>query len=151
MTTEQLAAFHHKRKAAEPIPPAKLRLTKYEPKEALILASILDALGFCREVAWAERMNSGAYVIGEGIDRRYVRYGFPGCPDILGQMADGRLLAIEAKRPSGILTPAQAAVLDRISSAGGVAGVCRSVDEAVALVRGCHLQPPQSALKSTNG
>jgi hypothetical protein len=66
-------------------------------------------------------MNSGAARIGS----RFVRFGFTGCPDVLGQTKDGRLLGVEVKAPTGRLRPEQAVFLERIRAAGGVAFVAR--------------------------
>ena len=35
-------------------------------------------------------MNSGAAKVGN----RFIRFGITGCPDVLGQMRDGRLLGV---------------------------------------------------------
>lgn len=114
-------------KAAPAGKPFKLR--PYEPRESAVLSSILQALNFYPKVAFAHRINSGAYTVGEGAGRRFIRFGFPGCSDILGMMTDGRLLAIEVKRPSGKATEAQAAFLQQVSSHGGVAFVAHGVSE----------------------
>lgn len=105
------------------------KLRPWEPNEADVLASILQALPYYRNVSWFSRMNSGAYVVGEGKDKRFIRYGFEGCPDILGMMKGGRMLCIEVKKPSGRLREAQAAFISKVSSQGGVAFVARSVDD----------------------
>jgi hypothetical protein len=116
--------------AARRAPVAKpFKLTPYEPRESAVLASIMQALAFYPKVAWHARMNSGSYTVGEGAERRYIRFGFPGCPDILGMMTDARLLAIEVKRLSGRTTEAQDAFLETVRANGGVAFVARSVDD----------------------
>ena len=51
---------------------------------------------------------------------RFVRFGFKGCPDVLGQLRDGRLLGVEVKAQAGRLRPEQAVFLERIRGAGGV-------------------------------
>ena len=91
--------------------------------EAGALVEVLKALRTHPGVAWVERMNSGAAKIGS----RFVKFGFPGCPDVLGQLRDGRLLAVEVKAPAGRLSPDQEIVLDRIRSAGGAAFVARDL------------------------
>jgi hypothetical protein len=96
--------------------------------EAGALVEVLKALRAHPAVAWVERMNTGAAKLG----RRFVRFGFPGCPDVLGQLHDGRLLAVEVKAPRGRLRPEQKVVLDRVSDAGGVAFVARSLRDVVA-------------------
>ena len=59
------------------------------------------------------------------MDGRFVRFGWPGCPDVLGQLKDGRLLGCEVKGPAGRLRPAQVVFLERIRAAGGVAFTAR--------------------------
>lgn len=97
-----------------------------------ILKAVLAALNGDKRVAWAERMNSGAYKVGA----RYVRFGFPGCSDVLGQMQDGRLLAIEVKAADGVVSADQSDFLALVHNNGGVAGVARSADDALQIVRG---------------
>jgi hypothetical protein len=105
------------------------KLTPYEPREAAVLSSILQALAFYPKVAWYERINSGAYTVGEGASKRYVRFGFEGCSDIIGQLKDGRFLAIEVKRAAGTLSKAQSAFLERVRGNGGIAFVARSISD----------------------
>ena len=54
--------------------------------------------------------------------RRYIRYGFPGCPDIIGQTVTGKFFAWEVKRKGGKPTEEQATTLHRIVEYGGYAG-----------------------------
>ena len=89
--------------------------------EAAALLEVLKALRAHPAVAWAERMNSGAAKVGG----RFIRFGWPGCPDVLGQMKDGRLLGVEVKSQTGRLRPEQAVFLERIRAAAGVAFVAR--------------------------
>ena len=90
-------------------------------KEAAALVEVLAALRCNPAVAWCERMNSGAVRIGG----RFVRFGWPGCPDVLGQLKDGRLMAVEVKSPAGKLRPEQAEFIGRIRAARGVAFMAR--------------------------
>ena len=89
--------------------------------EAAALVEVLKALRVHPLVAWAERMNSGAAKVGD----RFIRFGFRGCPDVLGQLKDGRLMGVEVKAKAGRLRPEQALFLERIRCAGGVAFVAR--------------------------
>ena len=89
--------------------------------EAAALVEVLKALRTHPAVAWAERMNTGAAKVGN----RFIRFGWPGCPDVLGQLKDGRFLAVEVKAQAGRLRPEQALFLARIRCAGGVAFVAR--------------------------
>ena len=52
---------------------------------------------------------------------RFIRFGWPGCTDVLGQLKDGRLLGVEVKAPKGKPSPEQVAFLERIRGAGGAA------------------------------
>ncbi len=85
--------------------------------ESAALVEVLMALKAHPAVVWCERMNVGAAKIGN----RFIRFGFKGCPDVLGQLRDGRLLGVEVKSPTGKLRPEQSVFLDRVRGAGGVA------------------------------
>lgn len=93
----------------------------YSKPEAAALAEVLKALRAHPAVAWCERQNSGAAKVGN----RFIRFGWPGCPDVLGQMKDGRLLGVEVKSRTGRPSPEQSVFLERIRAAGGVAFVAR--------------------------
>ena len=134
MKQDELFRAHPEYRHPKP-PPKKLKLTGTDPKEAAILASVLQALNFYPSVAWAKRMNSGAYVIQADGKRRFIKYGFEGCSDIIGQMKPrregepGAWLAIEVKTATGRVSEAQAAFLEEVSAHGGLAFVCRSVSD----------------------
>lgn len=100
---------------------------KNDRPEAAALCEVLKALKAHPAVSWCERMNSGAARIGA----RFVRFGFKGCPDVLGQLRDGRLLGVEVKAKTGRLRPEQAVFLDRINGAGGVAFVARDLRDVL--------------------
>lgn len=100
--------------------------------EAMVLASVIRYLKIHRSVAWVQRMNTGAVSMGNS---RFMRFGFKGCSDIIGQLHDGRFLAIECKAEKGRLTPEQRHFIDRVNRHGGLAGVVRSIDEADELLR----------------
>lgn len=89
--------------------------------EAAALLEVLKTLRAHSMVAWCERMNSGAARIGG----RFVRFGWTGCPDVIGQLNDGRLLSVEVKAEKGRLRPEQVIFLERIRCAGGVAFMAR--------------------------
>ena len=89
--------------------------------ESAALVEVLKALRAHPAIAWCERMNSGAAKVGN----RFIRFGWPGCPDVLGLLRDGRLLGVGVKSPTGKLRPEQAVFLDRIRGAGGVAFMAR--------------------------
>lgn len=96
---------------------------KNDRPEAAALFEVLRALRNHPAVAWVHRQNSGAIKTPEG---QFVRFGWPGCSDVIGQMRDGRLLAVEVKAPAGRLRPEQQQFLNLVNQAGGVAFVARS-------------------------
>jgi hypothetical protein len=61
--------------------------------------------------------------------QRFLRFAFPGCSDILGQLVSGHLLAVEVKRPSTQPTEDQAAFLATVERNGGLALVARRVED----------------------
>ena len=89
--------------------------------EAAALVEVLLTLRAHPMVAWCERMNSGAANIGG----RFIRFGWSGCPDVLGQLHDGRLLGVEVKASRGRLRGEQTIFLERIRASGGVAFMAR--------------------------
>ncbi len=95
--------------------------------EAAALLEVLKALRAHPAVSWCERMNSGAARVGG----RFIRFGFTGCPDVLGMLTDGRLLGVEVKSPTGKLRPEQSIILERIRGAGGVAFVARDLRDVM--------------------
>ena len=96
--------------------------------EAAALCEVLKALRAHPAVIWCERMNTGAAKIGN----RFIRFGFTGCPDVLGQLRDGRLLGVEVKAPGGRLRTEQAIFLERINEAGGLGFVARNCRDVFA-------------------
>lgn len=113
----------------------KFLLKPLAPSEHQVQTACLQYLAVCPQVAWAERMNSGAVKIPvPGGKDRFVRYGFPGCSDIIGQLKDGRFLAVEVKSRTGRATEAQEAFLKRVATSGGVSGVVRSTGDLQALL-----------------
>lgn len=100
--------------------------------ESQVLSAVLNYLRRHPSVAWVERMQVGAYET----EDRYIRYGFRGLSDIIGQMRDGRILCIEVKRErGGRVSDAQQAFIDRVRLHGGVAGVVRGIEEAELLLK----------------
>ena len=143
--TEALYAALSGRPARElPIPPEPKRRPKREPSpaeqrqpsEAEILRAIMALLKRHPRVAQVWRQNSGTFAErNRDGSMRYVRANTArGMSDIMGVLRDGRTLAIEVKSRTGRMRPGQEEVLASIRAAGGVAGVCRSVEDAVALL-----------------
>ena len=112
------------------------RLQRQEISEAAVLSAVLIRLQYDRRVAWVARMNIGAHVVDDGKRRRFIRYGFPGCSDLIGQLRDGRFLAVEVKRPTARATEAQAEFLAQVRANGGVSGIARSVSDVEVLLNG---------------
>jgi hypothetical protein len=110
------------------------KLKHSEPKEADVLSAVLTCLRFHPRVAWAHRMQTGAgkIVRKHGATSQFLRFGWPGASDVIGQFkGTGQLLAVEVKRPSGQATPEQLAFLQNVRDAGGVAILARSVDDVM--------------------
>jgi hypothetical protein len=107
-----------------------------EPSEADILRAIMSLLKHHPRVAQCWRQNSGTFAErNRDGSTRYIRANTArGMSDIMGVLRDGRTLAIEVKSRTGRMRPGQEEFLQTIRSAGGVAGVCRSVDDAVKLL-----------------
>ena len=113
-----------------------MKSRRYVPRETQIQGAILEALYLDRRVVWVARMNTGAarYVDERG-KKRIVKFGFPGCPDILGQLQGGKLLALEVKTSSGKVTAYQQQFIDKALASGACAGIVRNIDQALELVR----------------
>ena len=98
--------------------------------------AILEYLKYDSRVAWAHRFNVGASMY-ESMDRNgdfkkhFVRFAFPGCSDILGQMKDGRFLAIEVKSSDGKVSREQQTFLEVVNKYDGIGIVARSVADVV--------------------
>ena len=87
-----------------------------------------------------QRINTGCFVIGTGIHRRFIKTADAGTCDFEGYDNKGRFVAIECKRPTGgRLSPAQKERIEDINRKGGVAIVAHSGDEAYLQLeaRGC--------------
>ena len=112
-------------------PPLKLK-PSVEP-ESSVLANVLKALLLHPKVREAWRVNTGAHVVPESDSgpRRYIKFGFRGCPDIHGWMRDGRALYVECKRAGENPTEDQAAFLTKAKADGCVAFVARGIDDVL--------------------
>lgn len=66
-----------------------------------------------------------------------IRFGLcPGSSDLIGVCPDGKMLAIEVKKPGQKPREDQQKFIDLINSMGGKAGVATSAKEAVDIMRG---------------
>ena len=109
----------------------KTKTTK--PLEADSLREVMRALKSHHLVAWCERQNTGAAKVGG----RFIKFGWKGCTDILGQLKDGRLLAVECKRlKGGKLTNEQALFLAMVKQHGSVAFVARNLNDVLDALKG---------------
>jgi hypothetical protein len=139
-TEDTLAALWGKPRRELPIPaePKKRAPAKPsgEPSEAEILRAIIQLLHRHPRVAQCWRQNSGTFAErNRDGSTRYIRANTAkGMSDIMGILKDGRTLAIEVKSRTGRMRPGQEEFLQTIRQAGGVAGVCRSVEDAVRLL-----------------
>ena len=74
---------------------------------------VLMALHVHPAVSLAYRQNSEGLLSGG----RFIRFGWPDCPDVLGQLRDGRFLGCEVKSATRRLRPEQAAPFHRAADA----------------------------------
>ena len=96
--------------------------------EADSLREVMQALKTHSLVAWVERQNTGAAKVGG----RFIKFGWRGCSDLLGQLKDGRLLAVECKRPKGgKLSSDQLHFLEMVRNYGGVAFVATNLHDVI--------------------
>jgi hypothetical protein len=114
------------------------KLTRPEPTEGAVLNMILTALKIHPKIVWFERMNSaaGKLIYPDGNTSQFMRFGFVGMPDILGQVVGGRLLAIEVKKPSGRVSDDQQEFIDLANKHGAIAFVARSVADVLSVLDG---------------
>ena len=108
---------------------------KPTPTEHQIQCEILAALSLrYGNTSKFWRNNTGATKTQAG---GFVRFGQVGSPDIMGIFGPlGRFVAIEVKTAKGKLSPAQETWLHESKLLGAIAGVCRSIEEALALIEG---------------
>lgn len=97
-----------------------------EPLEKEIQKVILDYLEARHIFCWKE--HSGGLLVDGGT--RYMPIGLRGKSDIFG-IYKGKFLAIEVKRPSGVLTEEQQSFLDRVNREGGIAFVARNLEDVI--------------------
>ena len=68
-------------------------------------------------------------------DGRYFDTGLPkGFPDLFGFRPDGRIFFIEVKNKTGKLRPEQEKFIEQMQKRGALAGVARSVADAMEIV-----------------
>lgn len=112
-------------------------------KESNIQSLILLALSNAGCIVW--RCETAGVWVGRVIhsqrstvtlaDARMIQAGLTkGGADIIGIAPDGRFLAVEVKTATGRVRPEQAKFLQAVKDAGGIAGVARSVEDALKLL-----------------
>ena len=102
---------------------ASPKAKKVATLEADSLMEVLQALRTHSAVAWVRRQNNGAAKVGG----RFIKFGWTGCSDLLGMLKDGRLLAVECKRPKGgKVSSEQAHFIAMVNQFGGCAFVATS-------------------------
>lgn len=66
-----------------------------------------------------------------------IRFGLAiGSSDLIGIAPGGRFLAVEIKTPTGKATPEQIRFIEAVRARGGIAGIARSPQDALDLLRG---------------
>lgn len=100
-------------------------------REGALMRRIMLALSEAGAITW--RNNVGYATYPNGV---VVKYGVcnPGGSDLVGIAPGGRFLAIEVKVPGAQPTAEQQRFIDAVKAAGGVAGVVRSIEDALALL-----------------
>jgi hypothetical protein len=101
-------------------------------KESKLQTDIMNMLLNHELVSWAYVTSAGGFRVKGG----YITVGFKGLSDIIGQLKDGRLFAIEVKLPGKTPTPEQLGFIETVNSANGVAGWCDSVEGASLILIG---------------
>jgi hypothetical protein len=103
--------------------------------ETSVQDAVLTALQYHPRVAWAERFNVGAgrFIRPDGSITRFIRFGFRGQSDILGQLVTGQFLAVEVKSPGARTLPErlaeQVAFHEIVRRNNGVAFFADSIDD----------------------
>ena len=100
--------------------------------ERKIQSDIVKALRASDRVAWCYVTSTGTYRGMRG--GSLIRIGINGMSDIIGQLTDGRLFAIEVKMPGKCPSDDQIVFIDRINSNNGVAGWADSVEKALKII-----------------
>lgn len=101
-------------------------------KESRLVSDVIAA-GW--KEAWLTRVNTGTVKKEDG---RWFKTGTPkGYPDISGnRRSDGAAIYIECKVKPNKPTPEQAEFIRQRREEGCLSGVCYSVEEALAIIRG---------------
>lgn len=112
--------------------------------ETRLQQEIMLALSEAGCVVW--RNNTGQAWLGKVIhqagkqvtitDAHKMPFGLcVGSSDIIGIDKNGRFMAIEVKTPTGRASKPQIAFIEGVKAAGGIAGIARSVNDALELIK----------------
>jgi len=85
----------------------------------------LEFLGFHPMVAWVHTTTTGTFPIH---GKRWIKVGYPGMGDIIGQLRDGRILSVECKTPGKKPDKDQYDFINMVNDNGGLALWCDSVE-----------------------
>jgi hypothetical protein len=100
-------------------------------KETDIMRACMLALSEAGCTIW--RNNCGVLKNPAGIP---IRFGLcVGSSDLIGIAPDGRFLAVEIKTCKGRATPDQVKFIEAVRKRGGIAGIARSPEDALELLR----------------
>lgn len=100
-------------------------------KESDIMRACILALSGAGCLIW--RNNTGVLPDRQGVP---IRFGLcVGSSDLIGITPDGRFLAIETKTAKGRIRPEQQRFIDAVRAKGGIAGIARSPEDALDLLR----------------
>lgn len=120
-----------------PRPRAKKPADKVVVLEKDVQKAIMDMLKRHPKVVFRARFNRGVMQSSYNGKDSFTQFNSQkGFSDIHGMLRGGSAFYFEVKRPSGgVVSPDQKQFLDMIVAGGGIAGVVRSVDEALELLK----------------
>ena len=93
-----------------------------------LLKQVMDWLALHRVFHY--RNNTGALVANGGARKRFVRFGWPGSPDIIC-VRSGQYVGIECKALNGEQSQAQRNFQSDLEAAGGKYILCRKLEDAI--------------------
>lgn len=100
-----------------------------EVSESDIQKQIIEYLNLKGHYVWRNNTGGTPYIY-KG-KQRFIHYGKKGSSDILGVAKDGKIIAIEVKRPGNNLTPEQTWFLGEINGRGGYGIFAYSLDDVI--------------------